>query len=242
MARRNELDCLNLVRKAICGSSNIKIERANCDLNSIRKFLNTARELSDSSKFPDFIFGCGIIEHFAVTGYKESIKGSEFKIEEFKRNKETETFFKEEDKKFLNSSRYPGTFYSVNHENIYSNSTYENFVFSFKRNFNHHLESLQKSKYMNETVIFLIEQEDARLGIYENNMFKGFYLLSEDKILLSYLKEKFPSVNYVIFNSADSVEIIDLSNIDLLLKRAKDGLDIRGGRKREHKLKIYFDF
>ena len=241
MARDNEVNCIKNVISAFRDEGCFHIESCNCNRSDILKALQNLSEPSDANQFPDFIFNDGIIEHFVVTGYKESIKGSEFKIEEFKRNKETETFFKEEDKKILNSSRNPGTFYSVNHENTYSNSTYENFVFSFKRNFNHHSESLQKSKYMNEAVIFLIEQEDARLGIYENNMFKRFYLLSEDKILLSYLKEKFPLINYVIFNSNDSVEIIDLSNLEKMINRAKEGLDIRSGRKREPSLKIYWD-
>lgn len=241
MARRNELDCLNLVRKAICGFSNIKIEKINCDINFIRDILNNARELSDSSKFPDFIFDCGIIEHFAVAGYKETRKGSEFKIEESKCNEETEAFYKEEDEIFLKNPRKPGIFQTVSRENIYSNSAYKDFVFSFKKNLDKHTESLKKSEYCNNTVIFLIEQEDARLGIYENNIFKRFYLLSEDKHLLTYLKEKYPLINYVIFNSADSVEIIDLSNLEPLIGRAKDGLDIRGGRMRQLSLKICGD-
>ena len=101
--------------------------------------------------------------------------------------------------------------------------------------------SLMNSDYLDQTVIFLIEQEDARLCIYENGRFKRFYLLSEDKELLTYLKDKYPALNYVIFNSTDSVEIIDLSKVDDLIKNAKKGLDIRSGRKRDLTLKYYWD-
>lgn len=241
MARSNELNCLNIIRSALRHEKFFHVEASNCDEKVIVNVLKTIVEPQDSNRFPDFVFDGGIIEHFAVTGYKESRKGSEFKIEESKGNKETEEFFKKEDKKFIDSSRNPGTFQSVTHENTYNNSTYDDFLFSFKRNFDNHLVSLQKSKYVNEIVVFLIEQEDARLGIYENDIFNRFYLLSEDKTLLTYLKEKYPLVNYVIFNSADSVEIIDLSNIDILIKNAKTALDIRSGRKRDLTIKLYFD-
>lgn len=241
MSRDNELNCLNNIKNAFCKSNNMHIDACNCNREKIRKIFLNANENEDSNTFPDFNFEGGIIEHFIITGYKESKKGSAFKIEESKANKETDIFFKEEDKKFLNSPRNPGTYHTISHENTYSNSVYKDFLSSFKRNFNNHLESLQKSKHINETVIFLIEQEDARFGIYQNNRFTRFYLLSEDKSLLMYLKEQYPLVNYVIFNSADSVEIIDLSNLEPLISRANEGLDIRSGRKRELSLKIYWD-
>lgn len=241
MARENELNCLNILKNALQNGRNFHVEASNCDNQIITDALKTVNEPQDANQFPDFIFDSGIIEHFGVAGYKESKKGSEFKIKESKGKKETEEFFIEKDKKFLNSLRNPNTYQTISYENTYSNSTYKDFLFSFKRNFKNHLESLQKSNYINQTVIFLIEQEDGRLGIYENNIFKKFYLLSEDKHLLSYLKEKYPLVNYVIFNSADSVEIIDLSNIEQLICKAKERLDIRGGRKKDLSLKIYWD-
>lgn len=241
MARSNELNCLNNIRNALKSENSFHVETSNCDTKVIADALETIVVPQDANRFPDFVFDGGILEHFSIAGYKESVKGSEYKIEESKRNKETKIFSKEEDKKFLYSSRSPGTFYSVNRENTYNNSTYENFIFSFKRNFDNHFVSLQKSKYINETVIFLIEQEDSRLGIYEDNIFKRFYLLSEDKTILMYLKEKFPLVNYVIFISMDSVEILDLSNLESLIDNANENLDIRGGRKRDSFLKIYLD-
>ncbi len=241
MARDNEINCVNNVISAFKREGCFHIESCNCNDTDVLKVLQNLKEPSDANQFPDFIFNGGIVEHFAVAGYKESRKGSEFKIEESKGNKKTETFFKEEDKKFSNSPRNPGTYHTISHENTYSNSVYKDFLSSFKRSFNNHLESLQKSKHINETVIFLIEQEDVRFGIYQNNRFTRFYLLSEDKSLLMYLKEQYPLVNYVIFNSADSVEIIDLSNLEPLISRANEGLDIRSGRKRELSLKIYWD-
>ena len=48
-------------------------------------------------------------------------------------------------------------------------------------------------------------------------------------------------VNYIIFNATDSYEIIDLSKIDLVITRAKENLDIRGGRQKNVSIKLYID-
>lgn len=241
MARKNELKCIRVVKSTLDNERSAHIEFCNCDKNFLISLLRTISEPDDEYKFPDFVFDGGIIEHFMVAGYKETRKGSEFKIEENKGNKTTKEYFNEEDNAFLESHRNPGTFYTASQENTYDKSTYKDFVFSFKKNVENHMVSLMNSGYSNQTVIFLIEQEDARLCIYKNEQFERFYLLSEDKELLTYLKGKYPALNYVIFNSADSVEIIDLSKIDNLIKNAKIGLDIRSGRKRDLTLKFYWD-
>lgn len=241
MARKKEIEFIELIKSCFQNIGYVHIESCNCDKDPIFEAFNTIKEYPDENQFPDFIFSHGVMEHFIITGYKESKKGSAFKIEEAKNNKKTESFFKEEDDKFLKSVRDLGSFYTVSHKNIYDNSIYQDFVCSFIKNFSNHMESLKKSKYCNEIVIFLIEQEDGRLSIFENNHFKRFYLLSEDKNLLLYLEEQYPLVNYVIFNSADSVEVIDLSNIDSLISKAKNGLDIRSGRKVDLTLKNYID-
>ena len=128
MSRDNELNCLNNIKNAFCKSNNMHIDACNCNREKIRKIFLNANENEDSNTFPDFNFEGGIIEHFIITGYKESKKGSAFKIEESKANKETDIFFKEEDKKFLNSPRNPGTYHTISHENTYSNSVYKDFL------------------------------------------------------------------------------------------------------------------
>lgn len=242
MVRKNELDCIKNVRSAFERKGNFLITRYNCNLNNIQHAFNTLREPRDANSFPDFVFDGGIIEHFIVTGYKETKDGSKFKIEENQKNKETDNFFLEEDRVFQNSPIIPGTIQISKQENIYDNSSYKDFVYSFKKNFQKHLCSLAKSEYCNQTKIFLIQQEDAQLVIYKDNKFKDFYSLSEDKNLLNYLKEKQEFIDYVVFYAGTSVEIIFLANIDVLLNKAKDNLDIRSGRKRDLTVKIYRDY
>jgi hypothetical protein len=100
---------------------------------------------------------------------------------------------------------------------------------------------LKKSKYVNEVVIFLIEQQGASLGVYINNIFNRFYRLSEDRSILEYIKETLTDVGYIIFIATDRYEVIDLSKIDVLIQRAKTGLDIRGERQKNVSLKLYID-
>ena len=77
--------------------------------------------------------------------------------------------------------------------------------------------------------------------VYENERFKEFYILSHDKNILKYLKNNKQAVNYIVFISADSFEIIDTSKIDDLLVIAKEGLDIRGGSITNIELTLYID-
>ena len=103
------------------------------------------------------------------------------------------------------------------------------------------MDSLKKSEFIKWVVVFLIEQQGASLGGYVNNKFNRFYMLSEDRNILDYIKETLTDVDYIIFVDTDRYEVIDLSKIDVLIQGAKTGLDIRGGRQRNISLKSYID-
>ena len=196
----------------------------------IEKILNSAKAQKEDSLFPDFIFEGGLIEHFEVTSSNENKKGSEFKRYETEFDNEMKILFQKESEKFLNSPFSPNTLLTCKSGSTYEKTSYEYFVSSFKRNFDSHLISLDKSNKATLITVFLIDQQGGRLQIYEKNEFKRFYLLSEDKKLLLYLKDKYPKINYVIFTSVDSVEIIDMSKIEQLIASSKDEMDVRGGR------------
>lgn len=238
MSRENEIACLNFVARALSVGT---IEKTNCDLKIVRAIFEKVHCNLDSSVFPDFLFDGGLIEHFLVSSSKETRKGSDYKIHEHKSKKEFKNFFAKHDNAFLSMEMRPGSFSSYSISSIYENSSYNYFVGSVKRNFYNHIESLTKSGLQHEIVIFLIEQQDGRLGVYEKDSFIKFYLLSEDKNLLNYFKNYFPLVDYVIFKSTDSVEIIDLSLIDEMIECVKENIDIRGGRKIDTVVKIYTD-
>lgn len=229
-SKQRELDCLQKIKNAIVQKENMKVEKCNCDISKIEKILNSAKAQKEDSLFPDFIFEGGLIEHFEVTSSNENKKGSEFKRYETEFDNEMKILFQKESEKFLNSPFSPNTLLTCKSGSTYEKTSYEYFVSSFKRNFDSHLISLDKSNKATLITVFLIDQQGGRLQIYEKNEFKRFYLLSEDKKLLLYLKDKYPKINYVIFTSVDSVEIIDMSKIEQLIASSKDEMDIRGGR------------
>lgn len=237
MAKNNEIECLENIKLLFSSASTI----CYADRPLIKKILNTSIPSKDDNKFPDFIFDGGILEHFIVTGSKDYKKGCEYKIVENKSQKETAEYFRKTDKEFLDVPFKSGTLSTASTENIFKESSYENFVISFKKHFEDHLASLEKSGSSNDIVVFVIEQQDGRMRIFDNGRFSKFYLLTEDKKILSYLANKSPSVNYIIFNCADSLEIIDISKINDLIKNAKENLDIRGGSLTNISLKVYLN-
>ena len=239
--RDNELACLNRVKDGYINHTSIKKEFDNSDYLMMESILTSAHQNEKHSDFPDFFFDGGIIEHFEVTASDETRKGSQYKVDDAYCQREKEKHFKQLDKEFIESPHHPGTMATQTVEDTHECFSYEAFKESFKRNTNKHLVSLRKSLYNGKIVVFLIEQQGARLCIYANNRFCKFYTLSEDKNLLLYIKENISDVNYIIFTASDSYEILDLSKIDSMISRAKDNQDIRGGTQRNISLKLYID-
>ena len=239
--RKNELDCFNKIKDSFLYSKGITKVFDNSDYLTMESILNSAHQNEKHNDFPDFFFDGGIIEHFEVTASDETRKGSQYKVDDAYCQREKEKHFKQLDKEFIESHHHPGTMTTQTVEDTHECFSYESFVKSFKRNTGHHLKSLRNSEYVNQVVVFLIEQQSARLCIYVNDVFNRFYKLSEDKNLLQYMKETLVGVNYIIFNVTDEYEIIDLSKIDLMIARAKENLDIRGGRQKNVSIKLYID-
>lgn len=239
--RQNELYCLKRIKDSFIYFKGLEKVFDNSDYLTVKSILNSARQNENHSDFPDFFFAGGIIEHFEVTASDETRKGSQYKIDDAYCQREKDKHFKQLDKEFIESTHHLGTMRTETVEDTHEYFSYESFIKSFKRNVEHHLDSLKKSKYANEVVVFLIEQQGASLGVYINNIFNRFYILSEDRSILEYIKETLTDVDYIIFIATDRCEVIDLSKIDVLIQRAKTGLDIRGGRQKNVSLKLYID-
>ena len=239
--RKNEPDCLNKIKDSFIYFKGITKVFDNSDYLTMESILSSTHQNENHSDFPDFFFDGGIIEHFEVTASDETSKGSQYKIDDAYCQREKDKHFKQLDKEFIESPHHPGTMRTETVEDTHECFSYESFIKSFKRNVEHHLDSLKKSKYVNEVVVFMIEQQGASLGVYIDNKFSGFYMLSEDRNILEYIKETLTDVDYIIFIATDRYEVIDLSKIDVLIQRAKTGLDIRGGRQKNVSLKLYID-
>lgn len=240
MARANEKECLETIKNAILGKINFNVY-SNCEIEDISKIVFSAAENSNDSKFPDFVFEGGGIEHFQLTSSKETKKGSEFKIDENK-NKQIRERNEERLKQELLSSDYaPDTFSTSSYEEIYESFTYDDFLFSLQRNISNHVDSLIKSHYENKIVVFLMEQQTARLWIDEGVTPIRFYELHKDKKALSLIKETCSFVNYIIYYVSDSIEIIDLSKLDSLLDKSINYKNVKGGRLIIHKIYLSID-
>lgn len=237
MLHKQEKDCFERVKKL-----------AN-DKNDTRllSFLYKATANSESSLFPDFLFDGGFIEHFQVSAANENKKGSKHNIAINDFERESKTTFEQERNEFLQSPprKNPviGTYDMkvVKHEMACPEYSYENFVKSFKRNFEKHIKSLQKYKGDKSIGIFLIELVGANITIMRNNCFRAFYRLAVDQELLTYINQYAEYLKFIIFASADSYEILELNEIPKLLDNLPHGLTFGVGRFINEKLSLFID-
>ena len=240
MARQNEKECLEELKNAFLGKTNVTIY-ANCESETISQILFSAKPNANSNSFPDFVFSGGGIEHFELTSSKETRKGSEFKIEESINKKSKDIYFEKLKEEFLNTKFVPGTITTDNYEEVSESFSYESFIHSLERNIVNHVESLEKSNYKNKVVVFLMEQQTARLWIDKGIVPISFYELHRDKKALSILKQHCNSVNYIIYFVADSVEVLDMSKINDLLNESLVYNNVKGGRLIKHQLNLLID-
>lgn len=229
MSCSNEKDCLNSLKNALLGKREIDVF-SNCNLMKIEDYIFSAIKNNDSYMFPDFIFEGGCIEHFELTSSKETKKGSSYIIEKIKNDKRREEEYFKIKQKYLSSKFSPNTLTTVNYKEIYEDFSYEDFLNSLERNISKHVKSLEKSNYKNQTVIFLMEQQTARLWIDEGVVPIKFYELNKDKKALLKIKEITRNVDYLLYFVHDSLEILDLSLIDSLIANSVEYKNVKGGR------------
>lgn len=237
MQRQQEKDCFGRVKKLAKDKNDTRL----------LSFLYKATANSESSLFPDFLFDGGFIEHFQVSAANENKKGSKHNIAINDFERESKTTFEQERNEFLQSPprKNPviGTYDMkvVKHEMACPEYSYENFVKSFKRNFEKHIKSLQKYKGDKSIGIFLIELVGANITIMRNNYFRAFYRLAVDQELLTYINQYAEYLKFIIFASADSYEILELNEIPKLLDNLPHGLTFGVGRFINEKLSLFID-
>ena len=205
----------------------------NDDFVEILNAIRTAKENTNLSEFPDFLLEDGYIEHFQITASRENRKGSAEKIDVsiFKKkiNNEVNEFYKYcNEKPSYNQVRSKRWI-----RNNLPEYSYENLVFSFKSNFEKHLKSLEKYKGEKDLSIFLIENEEVNLEMYENS-YKDMenlrcdypqrqehvirYMLSRDKNMLNYIYNFKDKIKYIIYFYEENFEVIKVENIPELFK------------------------
>ena len=206
----------------------------NYDLIEILNAIRTAKENTNLSEFPDFLLENGFIEHFQITASKEKRKGSAEKFD-------LALFNKKIDNEVNEFYTYCDETPSYNHvrskewdrDNL-PDYSYENLKFSFISNFEKHLRSLEKYNGKKDLSVFLIENEEVNLEMYENAYIDtkkiGFaqqehfirYMLSRDKNMLNYIYNFKDKIKYIIYFYEENFEVIKVKNIPNICEHLKN--------------------
>ena len=219
--------------------------------NNLRNLIKNATE-NEETKFPDFTFNNGLLEHFKITASKETSKrGAEFQRAEAHKNYEVESKKRDLD---------VGESFEVKYN--HDNHSYENLKNSLTRNFENHIESYRNYASVNEKAgyrIFLIENFESSLQMHINpyvdengNYFQpqtfNYYSLKYDNEMLHYLSQFKDEVDYVLYAHISGVEVIELKSIktskielDKLIVPTLFGVRIKGVKKlSEYELPCYY--
>ena len=195
--------------------------------------LRKAKANERKSEFPDFVFENGFIEHFQITSSKTTRKGAEHirTTRNFDSKVELEA---EQIKREWNESP---SFDKIRSKQWMLDNPEHNYSFliqSFKKNWEHHVQSLDRYSGNKEIGIFLVEYTDVALSMVENvykdwinGMSQGdmreeekfhSYRLSRDTRMLNYIYGYRNQIKYIAFVYCDGFEIIRLDNIPYLIK------------------------
>lgn len=195
--------------------------------------IRTAKPNPASSKFPDFIFNNGFIEHFQITSSQVNRKGATHarKESEFRRRVEAETEkLKEEWDESPSFDRVRSGSWAFQNPT----HSHEYLMNSFKQNWESHICSSKRFSGEKSIGIFMIEHPEISLAMCEDvysNWINGMspgdmreqekfkdYRLSRDKALLNYMYDFRNEIKYVIFVNPQRVEVIRTENIPYLLQ------------------------
>lgn len=233
MRGKKELYCLNKIKQGVFPNYKNYFGLLEEDRNEIEQILSIVKPNVNANEFPDFIFKKGFIEHFQVSSSKTTRKGAEHIKEvnmyKSKVNKEIENF------KYKCNNTPSFDEVRSQHWSMKNPEHSHGFLIkSFKKNWQKHLESLDKYIGCKDIGIFMIEYSDIALTMIENvykdwidGMSQGdmsepesfeYYRLSRDKELLKFMYDYREKIKYVIFVNYHGYEILRLENIPYLLK------------------------
>lgn len=194
----------------------------------------------DDSCFPDFVFEKGFIEHFQISGKKESSKGSEYNIREKYINDEKEKILFNFKKECLNTE--PSKKIIVeSKQSIDEDYSHEYFIKSFKRQWNKHINSLNKYDKNKLIGIFMIEYNGSPLTIKEDNRFIEFYKIYKDKQVIEFISSYVNQIKYVIYIDNEGCQIIEIKKVIENFLWLSNNYEIKPGRMINNANNIFFD-
>lgn len=239
MARGDaEQFCLDTVKEAVL-SKEICYACSVEDEHLIKKAFQTAIPNADASKFPDFIFDGGFIEHFEVTSSHSNRHGSTMKLEKSDLRKEANARERALQERMNKEPCYEGE--TLITDTWHSKHTHEDFCASFQRSWNHHIDSLDKYSGDKAIGIFMVQYSDLALtmdavypsvkegllygDLLERPEYRG-YRLTHDSIMLDFIYQYKDKIRFVAFYNHDRIhgdlcEVISVENIPEILKITK---------------------
>ncbi len=234
-----EKNCFDYLKSVVLSNNNICYVCSVKDRSLIENIFQTAIPNPEPSKFPDFIFDSGFVEHFEVTSSHSNRKGSKMKIEQYRLQKEAEAKEEELKAEMNVTPCYEGK--TIMTDIWYSKHSYDDFCLSFKKNWENHIDSLDKYSGDKSIGVFMVEYNDSALvlnavfpdvktGILYGDLLKkpeyNGYRLTHDSVMLEYIYQFKEKIKYVVFfNNSDlqekRCEIICVENIPEILKIVK---------------------
>ena len=232
MNRKVEAFCLDYARQRVSVETSFGLTPD--DLDRVSDFIRLAEPNPNSSMFPDFLFEGGFIEHFQITSADENRKGS--------RHKKERSEFLKDIKESTNKASTEGNNEEIrvqhlSHQFDYPKHSYSNLIASFKKNWEHHINSLNNyvpTNNISQCGIFLVEYNEKALEMAEDILpdidFDGIsigdfpcrpqvysdYRLSRDVNMLDYLHAFKGQIEFVVYRYFDGIEIIKLINIPII--------------------------
>lgn len=210
------------------------------DRQKIACILKNAEPNSAPSEFPDFLFETGFIEQFQITASKETKKGALHR-------KEQERFYKEAEQR-LQAMREELEQAPPANELTYEICkmkapmySYEMYEHSFHKNWQHHMDSLEKYTGCREVGVFLISYRGPLFKTMRQGELLGFYHLHQDAGMLRYIEQYQDKLSYVVFEDGQNCEVIELEKIPALIEGVPCNIQFEPGRWRECRANLAVD-
>lgn len=234
-----EQQCFDYIKSKVFSIQNICYVCSIKDDELIEKIFQTALPNPEPSRFPDFVFDGGFIEHFDITSSHSNRNGSTMKIEQHSLQKEAEVKEKALMDEMSETPCYDGQ--TMITDKWHSKHSYDDFCLSFKKNWEKHIDSLEKYTGNKNIGIFMVQYNDSALvmdalypdmkrelyygDLLERPKYRG-YRLTHDSTMLEYIYQYKDKMKYVAFFNNDGFhgqrcEIICVENIPEILKIVK---------------------
>ena len=145
-----------------------------CEKSSIRNIIISAKRNKEPQKFPDFLLPNGFIEHFQITSSKTIRKGS-------KQEREMAQYLQGNERIIKNSVGDEDVIAFRSFTTQYPKHSRHYLLESLKKEWDNHINHLNKYKGNKDLSIFMLQYNDACLQICENIPKEDSYIICKER-------------------------------------------------------------